>query len=121
MTRSKEEILSEILKVSDDWRLFYGDIPMPPNLTLANEIARELVLLDMTAVGYAPLWVPQEDLKSIREALTISEQLILKSRQYKHLHRHLSQLIFQVDVNRPLKSDGKHGNSHTNTCGCLDK
>jgi len=30
-------------------------------------------------------------------------------------------LINMIDRHRPLGSDGKHGNLHTATCGCLDK
>ena len=30
-------------------------------------------------------------------------------------------LIAMIDKHRPLGSDGKHGDLHTDTCGCDDK
>lgn len=32
----------------------------------------------------------------------------------------LGVLIAAVDEHRPLRSDGKHGDLHTDTCGCED-
>ncbi len=30
-------------------------------------------------------------------------------------------LIAMIDKHRPLGDDGKHGDLHTDTCGCLDR
>lgn len=33
----------------------------------------------------------------------------------------VAELIWLIDQHRPLKSNGKHGDLHTSTCGCEDK
>lgn len=35
--------------------------------------------------------------------------------------RHVANLIKELDKHRPLGPDGKHGDLHTETCGCSDK
>lgn len=67
-----------------------------------------------------------EDLKMLRETLCIAQTSINldifmdPSRKPKHTKR-LEALIGELDLHRPLESDGKHGNLHTDTCGCEDK
>lgn len=31
------------------------------------------------------------------------------------------RLVHKIDRHRPLGPDGKHGNRHTETCGCEDR
>jgi hypothetical protein len=69
----------------------------------------------------ATLYVRDDDLKMLREALCASQALIGRSEQYKHHSKRLGQLIDEIDIHRPLGSDGKHGSLHTPTCGCEDK
>lgn len=67
----------------------------------------------------AYLQVDSGDLKSLREALCVAEGHLLRSDQYSGQARHLSDLIKQVDVHRPLGPDCKHGTRHTATCEVL--
>lgn len=60
--------------------------------------------------------------KMLRETLCVAQTCIgyfgdLRARE--HINR-LQILLDECDVHRPLGSDGKHGNLHTETCGCLD-
>lgn len=71
------------------------------------------------------LLAPPDGPKMLRETLCVAQTLIgLYSRQEdrkaEHIER-LQALIDQLDVHRPLGSDGKHGERHTPTCGCEDK
>ncbi|WQY99792.1 hypothetical protein [Microbacterium phage MO526] len=72
----------------------------------------------------APLIVPAADLKALREALAVAQTAIgtrdTAERAQPHLDR-LGALIAEIDRNRPLGADGKHGNLHTPTCGCDDR
>ena len=61
------------------------------------------------------------DLKMFREALCVAESYLLRSEQHSYGARYFSDLIKQVDVHRPLGTNGKHGTRHTATCGCEDK
>lgn len=65
----------------------------------------------MTKVHLA---IEAKDLKMLRETLCkISTGLAN--------HYHITNLLREIDRHRPLGSDGKHGNLHTETCGCEDK
>lgn len=62
--------------------------------------------------------------KMLREALCLAQSCIrssgnLSTRQaYSDI---IQELINECDRKRPLGSDGKHGNLHTDECGCEDK
>jgi hypothetical protein len=73
----------------------------------------------------ATLEVPDEDLKMLRETLCEAQSGLAyrpgnNSRFRAHVER-IDALIKQIDVHRPLGSDGKHDYRHTPTCGCEDK
>lgn len=68
------------------------------------------------------------DLKMTREALCVAQSAILaRARSGRdadrapHWVRRLQDLIDQIDVARPLGPDGKHGDLHTDLCGCEDQ
>lgn len=63
------------------------------------------------------------DVKMLRETLCEAQSLITiwMPDGYMHHLGHLQKLINECDKHRPLGPDGKHGNRHTDTCGCEDK
>jgi hypothetical protein len=64
-----------------------------------------------------------DSVKMLRETFCQAQQLVLASSDFRareHADR-LQRLIVECDRHRPLGADGKHGNLHTNTCGCEDK
>lgn len=66
-----------------------------------------------------------DNLKMLRETLCIAQNRIANSPYRKSdnlgdIHR-IQHLINEIDHHRPLGPDGKHGNYHTETCGCEDK
>jgi len=64
----------------------------------------------------------EDTLKSVRETLCVAMTSVGQMpypADYKRKHVALMQrLCFDIDVQRPLGSDGKHGDLHTPTCGC---
>lgn len=62
-----------------------------------------------------------DTLKSVREALCIAQTRLGDSTQDASARYILQALINDIDRQRPLGPDGKHGNRHTPTCGCDDK
>lgn len=61
--------------------------------------------------------------KMLRETLCIAQTYVGLSndlRKDEHSAR-LSRLINECDRHRPTGPDGKHGNRHTDTCGCEDE
>lgn len=66
--------------------------------------------------------VPKGDVKMLRETLCMAQAALRSSSPgdaqiEDHVER-LSALIRECDRHRPLGSDGKHGDRHTETCGC---
>ncbi len=69
--------------------------------------------------------IPVFTLKATREALCVAQSALGErarrgvdaERIPAHVDR-LQALIDQIDVHRPLGSDGTHGEQHTSTCGC---
>lgn len=59
--------------------------------------------------------------KMIRETLCVAQSLVGQFtgtyRKREHMDR-LQRLIDECDRHRPLGADGKHGELHTDTCGC---
>lgn len=74
------------------------------------------LLLDGFTVE-APLIVPAADLKALREALARAQSGRLTPEDSDRL----TGVIAEIDRNRPLGPDGKHGDLHTPTCGCDDR
>lgn len=67
----------------------------------------------------------RDTLKMLRETFCIAQSAIQhrpydEARKPEHIAR-LSRLIDDIDRQRPLGSDGKHGNRHTAVCGCEDR
>ena len=63
-----------------------------------------------------------DSIKMLRETFCQAEHLVLASgdpRAREHADR-LERLIDDCDRQRPLGTDGKHGDLHTPTCGCED-
>lgn len=61
--------------------------------------------------------------KMLRETLCLAQCAIstmFENDTSRHL-KALQELIDECDSHRPLGPDGKHGNRHTQTCGCEDK
>ncbi|UDL16278.1 hypothetical protein SEA_KOZIE_82 [Microbacterium phage Kozie] len=75
----------------------------------------------------APLIVPAADLKALREALAVAQAAVdwtyngMEEADKPPVIARLGQIIAEIDRNRPLGPDGKHGNLHTPTCGCDDR
>lgn len=68
----------------------------------------------------------KDSLKMLRETLCLAQHALLLrgerldgDRTPAHVAR-LSRLIDDIDRQRPLGPDGKHGDRHTPTCGCED-
>jgi hypothetical protein len=63
--------------------------------------------------------------KSLLEALCVAESAIIRSptsAEYKALFLPaIRQLMDECERMRPVGPDGKHGNRHTDECGCEDK
>jgi hypothetical protein len=66
-----------------------------------------------------------DSLKMLRETLCVAQTDINRSGRFDEEARahadRLGRLIDEIDRQRPLASNGKHGNLHTATCGCEDK
>jgi hypothetical protein len=64
-----------------------------------------------------------DPLKAVREALCIGQtwlQAVHDTGQAERARGVLQRLIEDIDRQRPLGPDGKHGDRHTPTCGCVD-
>jgi len=74
----------------------------------------------------AYLAVEEKDLKSLRESLCMAQSALTYypyvSRDNELVYRgRIQEILDRIDEHRPLGSNGKHGNLHTDTCGCEDK
>lgn len=68
----------------------------------------------------------EASLKSTREALCLAQSALLNfwpasGDRPGDRAETLQRLIDDIDRQRPLGPDGKHGNRHTLTCGCEDR
>lgn len=71
------------------------------------------------------LHTDHDTIKMLRETLCVAQACVNRSpydagRRREHADR-LQRLIDDCDRQRPLGSDGKHGDRHTPTCGCDDR
>jgi hypothetical protein len=68
---------------------------------------------------------PSDSLKMLRETLCVAQiALGIEPDDIERviIHRErVQRLIDEIDVQRPLGPDGKHGKLHTPTCGCVDR
>lgn len=66
----------------------------------------------------------RDSLKALRETLVAAQSGLVSflgaNREIPHIER-LERLVAEIDRQRPLGPDGKHGDRHTVTCGCSDK
>lgn len=64
-----------------------------------------------------------DSVKMVGEALRLAEAAMLNTpiNIANSQKRRIGHLIKEFDKHRPLGSDGKHGDRHTETCGCKDK
>lgn len=65
------------------------------------------------AGSYPMIWDP----KGLREHLCV-QQAMAPDLWTKAV---IGTMISKLDEHRPLGPNGKHGNRHTETCGCQDK
>jgi hypothetical protein len=66
-----------------------------------------------------------EDLKRLREALCVAQSAIGQAYSFnpnssyvKNKIDTIQKVLDQIDILRPLGPDGKHGDRHTENCGC---
>ncbi|MEQ4566234.1 hypothetical protein [Paenarthrobacter sp. CAP02] len=65
-----------------------------------------------------------DSLKMIRETMCLAEHALHvsartgSSRPSKGDFARIQRILDDIDRQRPLGSNGKHGNLHTQTCGC---
>lgn len=59
-------------------------------------------------------WCP----KMLREKLCAQQTHIPAGELEKVTRAYIGELIRILDLHRPLGPDGKHGDRHTDTCGC---
>lgn len=67
----------------------------------------------------------EDSLKMLRETLCVAGAAIghvypTSSRTSEHIKR-IGRIIAEIDRQRPLGSNGKHANRHTDLCQCEDK
>ena len=79
-------------------------------------MSKDYTLADLTA------YIVPDGPKMLRETLCVAQARIGNSpydedRKREHIDR-LQRLIDECERQRPLGSDGKHGDLHTSTCGC---
>lgn len=71
------------------------------------------------------LELEEDSLKMLRETFCVAQTRVNQTlegrdRRQEHSDR-LQRLIDECDRQRPIGPDGKHGNLHTETCGCEDR
>lgn len=69
----------------------------------------------------------EDELKSLHETLCYAQTAIGSNQRLSedltassHIAR-LQRMLNEIERQRPLGPNGKHGDLHTDTCGCLDK
>jgi len=93
-----------------------------------REAERRVAALGM--LGWAPLHPfgalylrdPRDTLKMLRETLCVAQSAMLSMNAVpiEGVAR-IGRIIAEIDRQRPLGPDGKHGDLHTPTCGCEDR
>ena len=68
---------------------------------------------------------PRDTLKMIRETLCVAQTALQylpyeDPREESHRDR-IGRIVAEIDRQRPLGSDGKHGDLHTPSCGCEEE
>lgn len=87
--------------------------------------------------SFSPIWViahtteivsdgvdlhVNRNLKTLRETLCLAQSAITQDGVINKMHhiKNLQELINECDKHRPIGPNGKHGDKHTDTCGCGD-
>ncbi len=77
------------------------------------------------ARGLNLAYIPVVGLKATREALCAAQSALFDRARagtdvesVPHWVDRLQAIVDQIDVHRPLGSNGNHGDLHTTTCGC---
>lgn len=97
----------------------------PPTLAHVDVTVRVRMLANSTPDGTLytvyrssaitpELRLPHDDLKSLRETLARVQTSPIDADDSDRIGR----IIAEIDRQRPLGTDGKHGDLHTPTCGC---
>lgn len=89
----------------------------------AERTVRAMILLGWGPVypdGVLYLHGTAASLKMLRETLCAVQNGALGPRRMEHSAR-VGELIAEIDRQRPLGPDGKHGDLHTPSCGCEDR
>lgn len=69
----------------------------------------------------------EHSLKMIRETMCLAEHALYHAARTGGVNprpgdlERIKSIIADIDRQRPLGSDGKHGDLHTPTCGCDDQ
>lgn len=83
--------------------------------------SRVQVDLEKSSAVHLYLSDERDSLKALRESLSVAQTAmganVLDSGTLLHMLR-LGRIIEEIDRQRPLGPDGKHGDLHTPTCGC---
>ena len=110
--------------------VLWADLDVTARAGYLKEAKRTIGALGL--LGWAPvnlrgvlyLHGSAADLKMLRETLAVAQSAIAardpEYRVREHLER-IDRLIAEIDRQRPLGPDGKHGDRHTATCGCEDR
>lgn len=87
-----------------------------------DEDSKASIRLEVAHRGAACIAINPAALKSLRETLCVAQTALGGYGDDVIEHRdRLGQIIDGIDRHRPLGPDGKHGDLHTDTCGCEDK
>lgn len=70
---------------------------------------------------YLFLAYPPDSLKMLRETFCVAQQAIPEGPRAEEHRKRIQRVINEIDRQRPLGPDGKHGDRHTPFCGCEDK
>lgn len=122
-TDDEREIARLRSALEDVWRVIHRDVRLLANLDpaeLGGIVARAL---DRKA-GRSEVQEPSEtvlflddSLKKLRETLCAVQNGAAGADRMNHSER-VGRIIAEIDRQRPLGSNGKHGDRHTATCGC---
>jgi len=119
---------SDVKVLEDSWRCIqeHPDAPYCAGTIHDSGDGTRWVEVDGFSDSLAVLELRDErdSLKMLRETLCAARAWLLAPLRSESDDRHaerIGRLIDEIDRQRPLGSDGKHGDLHTPTCGCEDR
>lgn len=113
--------------------VLWPDLDMTARAVYLSDAKRTIGALGL--LGWAPMNIrgvlyihdPADSLKMLRETLAVAQSAVWaavtgphEAEAQRHVER-LGRLIAEIDRQRPLGTDGKHGDLHTASCGCEDR